>query len=142
MKKVLFLFFVLISTNLKAESFSLECDNFQAIQFDFGEKLTLNSNAATDSSTTKYVFKNGYLYSRYPASADGSPKKLAPLYKSGFHNLQSNQEYYEFTVSEKYNSTYVFHKTGYNWNAYYSHGGNNGTKLFQRTYWYTCTPIF
>ena len=99
MKKILFLILVLISTNLKAESFSLECDNLRAIQFDFGEKLNLNSNAATDSSTIKYVFKNGYLYSRYPASANGSPEKLAPLYKSGFHNLQSNQEYYEFTIN-------------------------------------------
>ena len=47
-----------------------------------------------------------------------------------------------FDTDKKYNSTYVFHKNGYNWTAYFSHGGNNVDKLYQRTYWYTCKPIF
>ena len=142
MKYLFTLILLMMPYNLFASTFSLECYNFQAIQFDLGEKLTLNSRAATDTYNTKYVFKNGYLYSRYPSSSDGEPKQLAPLSKNSFYNLKSNQEYYEFTVDKKYNSTYVFHKNGYNWTAYFSHGGNNVDKLYQRTYWYTCKPIF
>ena len=62
--------FLIIKSSFAMAEFSLTCDNFDAIQFNLGDRLTLNSNAALDTYNTKYVFKNGYLYSRYPASSD------------------------------------------------------------------------
>jgi hypothetical protein len=126
-----------------AASFSLVCKNFQNIQLDLkSSSLTANTSAAKAYYQLKYVFKNNQLYQKYPASGNGSLEPIGKLVKKGFYNLQAEQEYYEFTDRDgDYNETYVFHKNGYSWSAFHTHGGNNDGGLFQRTNWYDCKTV-
>ena len=143
LKIAVFAFASLLPYPTMAGSFSLVCDNFQAIQLDLKSgQLTANTNAATDTYQTKFVFKNNKFYMRYPASSSKSPELKGKFVKDGFYNLEAGQEYYEFVDWDSdYNETYVFHKNGYYWSAYYTHGGNNDGGLFQKTYWYKCKSV-
>ena len=122
MRQILISIFLITYSSFALADFSLTCENFQGNQFELGDKLSADTNIATDIYNTKFVFKNGYLYKRYPVSSDNNLERIAKLVVKGFHNLESGQKFYKFRDS---GYTLVFHKNCYNWNAYTTRGGNN-----------------
>ena len=129
-----------------AEPFSLDCDNVAATQFNMGPDGFDNYQAATDTYSTKYVYKGDKnLWSKYPASSSDELKKTGVLLKNGFHETTNLASFYEFANnSGRYLKTFSFHQReqdGLTWRLSITNHGNNEGKLYQRTYWYHCTKI-
>ena len=138
--------FVLTSVSASAETFSLDCENVAATQFNMGPDGFDNYKAATDTYTTKYVYKGKTsLWFKYPASSNSALKKSGKLFKNSFYETTNLASFYEFVDnSSEYLKTYSFHKRerdGLTWRLSITNNGNNDGKLYQRTYWYHCKQI-
>ena len=146
--KLIFLVFLLGTPTfaIANDTFSLDCENVAAFQFNMSPEGFDNYSAATDTYATKYVFKGDkHLLSRYPASASEPLQQAAVVVKKGFHNPAGMEAFIEFASSSgRYLKTFTFHKKendALTWRAAITNKGNNEGKLFQRTYWYHCTQI-
>ncbi|MEK9572441.1 MAG: hypothetical protein VW124_25715 [Paracoccaceae bacterium] len=147
-RRLAFLLLILgFSSSVNAdETFSLDCENVAAFQFNMSPDGFDNYNAATDTYSTKYVYKGEkVLLSKYPSSSNDPLEQTAVVVKKGFHNAAGMEQFIEFASTKgRYLKTFTFHKKsndGLTWRAAITNNGNNEGKLFQRTYWYHCKQI-
>ena len=128
------------------QKFALDCENVAATQFNMGPKGFDSYRAATDTYSTKYVYRGDEtLLSKYPSSSEDKLEITGFVVKKGFHNTENLEAFFEFVSFEgRYLKTYSFHKRTNDplvWRAVVTNHGNNKGQLFERTYWYHCQQI-
>ena len=77
------------------QKFALDCENVAATQFNMGPKGFDSYRAATDTYSTKNVYRGDEtLLSKYPSSSEDKLEITGFVVKKGFHNTENLEAFF------------------------------------------------